>query len=438
MNKNILLVSLAFACSHIFATDNAIHHSIKAPTPIIRDVAEWTIVVYIQADNNLAPFADYNINDMQRVGSTKEVNILVQHDQPNNNKTWRYYIGKNNKVEVNSLSQEMGIDPEKELVSMMQWASQSYPAKRYMMVLWNHGNGVSDKHTRQHSILNNWLQIPGMQENIAEKDRGILYDDSQDTFLTNQALTRACDAIKKILGKNIDIVGMDACMMAMVEVAHDIKTSANVLVGSQETEPGEGWPYAGFLGALTSRSPLFGANELASSIVLAYADFYKNDQTCTQSAITLNKIDQVTTTLDNVVREITKCVQANKTESLKMLQTARKKSIAFYVSDYIDLHSFYVGLLGEVQKQRRLLSNTNLRINNTFNSSLSPLETALNAAKKALLDSVSACICGSQYAQAKGMSIYYPKGNVIDNTYPKTSFAKSTQWLSFLKLIGKK
>ena len=65
-------------------------------------VAEWTFLVYIQADNNLAPFADFNIAQMQRgiVADSSRVNVLVQWDQPNNNKTWRYKIVKGGKVDV--------------------------------------------------------------------------------------------------------------------------------------------------------------------------------------------------------------------------------------------------------------------------------------------------------------------------------------------------
>ena len=51
-------------------------------------------------------------------------------------------------------------------------------------------------------------------------------------------LSYALSQIKDVLGQKIDLVGMDACLMAMVEVAYEIKDYVNILVASQETEPG--------------------------------------------------------------------------------------------------------------------------------------------------------------------------------------------------------
>lgn len=444
MKKNILQLCLllTFGAGNIFAL--GAFNTQKTSPQKARDLAEWTIVAYLQADNNLAPYANYNINDMQRVGSSKSVNMLVQWDQPKNNKTWRYYIEKGKRTDAGSLDKEMGINPEQELIDMMKWASTNYPAKRYMMILWNHGNGVSDRKIKNGKELNplaGWIQVPG-SNNTPRKDRGILYDDSQSTFLTNQALTRVCKSVKTILGKNIDIVGMDACMMAMVEVAHNLRNNVDMLVGSQETEPGEGWPYSAFLAALSEKPSLFGAQELANTIVLAYDNFYKGDITHTQSATFINKIDPIGKTLDNVVTEIKKCHKENAADTIKLLQTARKNSIEFSVADYIDLHSFYTALIDQVKKTRSSDDTRDHKRSSDSTRALSKLalgrlETVVGTAQKALLEAVSSSLVGSQYAKAKGLSIYYPKGNALDKTYAKTSFASETQWLSCLKLLGK-
>ena len=91
-------------------------------TPSAKPIAEWSILTYIQADNSLAEFANFNITSMQKgMQQTSDVNMLVQWDQPNNNKTWRYKIVPGGRVEDGSLSSEMGQNPGPEIVTAMQW-----------------------------------------------------------------------------------------------------------------------------------------------------------------------------------------------------------------------------------------------------------------------------------------------------------------------------
>ena len=73
--------------------------------------------------------------------------------------------------------------------------------------------------------------------------RGIAYDDRSGDCLDNQELKRVLSAAHHLLGRKVDLVGMDACLMTMLEVAYQIRDHAQILVGSEEVEPGDGWPY---------------------------------------------------------------------------------------------------------------------------------------------------------------------------------------------------
>ncbi len=114
----------------------------------------WTLLAYIQADNSLADFASYNINAMQQgMLDDTNVNMLVQWDQPGNNRSWRYRIVRGGKIEDASLSSEMGVNPSQEIVDSMQWAVNSYPASHYGLILWNHGSGIEDYCRSRLSVL---------------------------------------------------------------------------------------------------------------------------------------------------------------------------------------------------------------------------------------------------------------------------------------------
>ena len=50
-----------------------------------------------------------------------------------------------------------------------------------------------------------------------------------------------------IAGKEIDLIGFDACLMGMVEVAYQLLGETDYVVASEETEPVGGWAYQYFL-----------------------------------------------------------------------------------------------------------------------------------------------------------------------------------------------
>jgi hypothetical protein len=41
----------------------------------------------------------------------------------------------------------------------------------------------------------------------------------------------------------IDIVGMDSCLMSMAEVAHELRGSVKYMISSESFGPQSGWPY---------------------------------------------------------------------------------------------------------------------------------------------------------------------------------------------------
>lgn len=405
-------------------------------------LAEWTFITYIQADNNLADFAVYNISDMQKVTIPSSVNVLVQWDQPRNNKTWRYKIVKGGRIDVGSLSVEMGQNPADEIIDMMSWAKTNYDAKKWCVTLWNHGNGILDRSslTPQDLVVKlstQWLQVPGMSSkpsSSALKERGILYDDSQGTFMNNQEMARAFAQVKTILGQNVDVVGMDACLMAMLEVGYQIKQSANYLVGSEALEPGQGWNYSGLLTTLCAR-PTMSAKDFAGAIVKAYGDFYRkiNDPSITQSSIDLSKLQNVVDANDALVDAVYAMKALDSARTLAMVRDARSKTLSFEVPSYIDLVSFYTRLIEATSTfTKTTIKITGARpLNQTIKDAATLVKQRASLASQAVKAAVTANVVGRYYAKASGMSVYFPRG-LADSTYADTLFAQDTNWGSFI------
>lgn len=454
MLKKLILATGAFA--------------LVATTKIHSTVAEWTVLTYMQADNDLAPFANYNICDMELAFKsnkpTDKINMLVQWDQPLNTKTWRYKITPNGRVETDSVAAEMGVNPGKEIVDSMKWAAKKFPAKHYALIMWNHGSGIQDLRKIKFDKINtqlislkikaltSWIEIPGLpapsQNNV--DDRGILYDDTQHTCLTNPDMASALLQISSptVLGKKLDLLGMDACLMAMLEVGYQVRNYADVLVASQQTEPGTGWSYDGVLNPLLA-NPAINSVQFATNIVYAYRNLYAvnaDAQDYTQSGIYLNSMSELKTNIDNFILAVAACNSYNSSAIKAAIRTARLKSIEFAISDYIDLYSFYAALLNVINKSKpkseKIIGDmlakhkVSTKPNPQYDAAINILKTVLIEGFSKIQKSVFVNAAGPQVSNAKGISIYFPRHG-FHSSYAKTFFAKETHWMQFVNTMLK-
>jgi len=380
------------------------------------NTAEWTVMVYLDSDNNLESAGINDINEMEIAGSTTEVNIVVQVDRvpysvlaANNqgyaddtsNGNWtntrRYYITQDfDPVQINSqLISDLGElnmgDPQT-LIDFASWATTNYPAKKYLLVIWNHGGGFRSP---------------------AYTTKDIAWDDTNGgDKITMPELEDALFAISNQMGKNIDIVGMDACLMAMIEVAYQIKDYADILVTSEEVEPGDGWPYDAILGELTS-NPLVSSGQLSVDIVDEYIFSYPYSKV-TQSAIDLSYMDTLTSQLSDLALAI-----MNDSLTLKSKYILASANSQHYGDpDFIDLYDFcskvlYYSNNFEVKAIALIIQQTLLNF------------TVINSGYN------DASLSGS-----KGLSIYFPWYYGYSSYYNYTNFSQDTFWDEMLLSLG--
>ena len=385
--------------------------------PPVPNIPEWTVMIYLDADNNLESAGINDINEMEMVGSSSDVNIVVQVDRipysvlaanneghldDSSNSNWtntrRYYITQDfDPYQISSdLKSELGElnmgDPQT-LVDFASWAVANYPAKKYLLVIWNHGGGFRSP-------------------TYTAKD--IAWDDtSGGDRITMPELEYAISAISAQMGKNIDIVGMDACLMAMTEVAYQIKDYADILVASEENEPGDGWPYDTILGQLVV-NPTTSPEQLATDIVDKYIYSYPSYDV-TQSAIDLSHMDTLATQLSNLALAI-------------MSDTLTPKNIyinaAYYSQyygdpDFIDLYDFC---------SKVLIYSYNVQVKSI---ALSIQQTLISSVV------INSNYNGWSVSGSKGLSIYFPWYYAYNsNKYNSTNFAQDTFWDEMLLYLG--
>ncbi|HZK40430.1 MAG TPA: clostripain-related cysteine peptidase [Atribacterota bacterium] len=378
------------------------------------NTAEWTVMIYLDSDNNLESAGIDDINEMEIAGSTSEVNIVVQADRipysilaANNqgyaddisNGNWtntrRYYITQDfDPVQINSqLKSDLGElnmgDPQT-LIDFTNWATVYYPAKKYLLVIWNHGGGFRSP---------------------AYTTKDIAWDDtSGGDKITMPELEYSLSAISAQIGEKIDVVGMDACFMAMTEVAYQIKDYADILVTSEESEPFNGWPYDTILGELAG-NPLISSEQFAADIVDKYIFSYPYNNV-TQSAIDLSYMDTLTSQLSNLALAIMS--DSSTTKSKYVLASTSSQYYGDW--DFIDLFDFCNQLL-------------------TYSNGLEVKNIASNIQQTLNYAVIKSEYSGGSVSGSKGLSIYFPY-TAYHYYYNYTNFAQDTFWDEMLSYLG--
>lgn len=371
--------------------------------PPISNLPEWTVMVYLDADNDLESAGIDDINEMEVVGSSTDVNIVVQADRiPNydySNNDWtntrRYYITQDyDPYTINSqLISELGelnMGSPQTLIDFATWAVTNYPAKKYLLVIWNHGGG---------------FRSTALAKDIAWDDT------SGGDKITMSELEYALSAISIQMGKNVDIVGMDACLMAMIEVAYQIKNYTDILVTSEEVVPNDGWPYDTILGQLVSY-PTMTPNQLATNIVDSYIFSYTASDNVTQSAIDLSYMDTLAGQLSTLALAI---MSDTLTPTVSYINAA-------YFSQYYDDYDF----IGLYDFCNQLV---------TYSNSLEVKNIASNIQQTLNYAVLRWGYNGYEVNKSRGLSIYFPYA-YYDTYYNNTNFSQDTFWDEMLSYLG--
>lgn len=376
----------------------------------IKPVKEWTMLVFLNGNNNLDRFGAEDINEMERVGSTDQINVVVQWASLSTRQVKRVYVKKDtNTSVVNSpVLQDMGtvdMGSWKNLVEFVQWGIKNYPAKRYFVDVWNHGGGWHRTSKR------------ALTAGITPSD--ISWDDISGNFITTPQLGQAMAAISQSLGRKVDLYGSDACLMAMAEVSNEMKDSVDVFMGSQETEPGDGWPYDDLLTAWSKDQTATPA-QVASMLTDAYVKSYSGGSQGSSNGITFSSYNLTAQgALNAAIRDLgINLMTLAPTEAGKAMLALRDTQSYAY-ADYGDLIDFID------QLERKSIKGLD--------------RNAITAVRDAAAKFILTNKTSQSYRLSHGVSIWLPDSsyslNAYDDKYRAMRFHGDTGWLDTLMFL---
>ncbi|MEM3580060.1 MAG: clostripain-related cysteine peptidase [Candidatus Bathyarchaeia archaeon] len=359
--------------------------------------AKWTFMVYMDADNNLDPAGVDDLSEMQMVGSTLDVNIVVLFDRYDKlcgyNGSVILYIGKGYNVTVWggwTDKYELNMGDPKTLSWFIDFVVENYPADKYALILWDHGG--------------NW--------------EGVCWDWTNDDYLSIFEVREALAS----LPVEISLLGFDACLMASIEVGYELSLTnrVNVMVASEDFVPWDGYPYDMILTDLTE-NPAWDEDTFAVHIVDNYIASYTHTACfATLAAINLRTIGTLVEDLKNLTIELISNFAIYRRAVTGAKNGADRYWFGFWhQGPYIDLHQF-IYQLGVIEKKLKPYTDPILDI----------------------WDSVvlySKCCNGPHVKSGAGLTIYFPRNKQLFYTPESylesvTSFAEYTGWYTLLTM----
>ena len=409
--------------------------------------AAWTIMLYISGNdlesgndgngNYNTSGAGYATKDIAEILSVSnqpdDVNIIIETGGAgawrstygiSSSKIGRYYV-QNKQLKQDPTNSSLGNDnmgSSSTFQSFLEWGLTNYPAEKTGVILWNHGGAM----------------------------KGVCYDEKHgDDPLTDNEVVTALSGAFSSLGRTdkLEFIGYDACLMQVQDIAEFNAPYFNYMVGSEESEAGEGWDYDTWIDdvyAGNSTKTILSA--ICDGFIAAYNTNYPgydNDQTL--SVLDLSKVDAYKTAFESLANEIkTKYnnSSSNKTAFENILSNTKNYADIYcnyqsyqqyvnyygyesswftYTGGYYVCHGYHLYGTFDVTDFLNKLSS-----NSTYKTC-----SSLSTAKTALGELIIKNSKGDEAGESYGLCMVAPMNNLVDYNYSSTT-THFTNWRTFI------
>jgi len=297
----------------------------------------WTIMVYISADDVLANFAIDSLNQLRQAATDDGDKVIALFDPNDGNKqTFLYRFDGTNKTktlsEVAKPQGERNMANPETLSDFVKLASEplSQPKDRhYCLILWGHGT-----------------------ELLLDRDPGT----TGERYLTPAKLKSALADTRFNKDNKLDFIAFDACSMSMVEVASALQGYAQYMIASQDEVPDVSFPYARIAEGLKGRGG--DAKKVAELIPQIYVESFR-DYLVTRrngvkeimlSSLDLDSVENVTGPVSNLADILLRAVADENLSNA--IVDARKISRDFVLGLFVDIYDFCEKLPASLDKNK--------------------------------------------------------------------------------------
>ena len=373
------------------SSNDAALETVRVPAP---KTTRYTVMVYMIGSNlesgigaasddiaeMLASGVDFSkANVIVYTGGSRRWNSDIPADH---NNVLDLSLGEEGRI-VAQTAASANMGDASTLASFLDFCEQYYPAEHTALVFWDHGGGP----------------LWGFGVDEVNGGDGLLLSELRDALEASpfavggsQEEGAADKKSAKTGTRKLDWVGFDACLMGSLESAALWSGYADMMVASEEVEPGDGWNWS-YLAVLNDTVD---ATQVTTAILEGYDAHYKevantfSNPDVTLSALDLSQVSVVVDALDDLVAALGSDVTKG---SYAAVNRARHDAKAFGLSA-VDTRSAAYDLVDVVDLAQRLKK-----------SHPKEAEALVAAAEKLVVDHVG------NVDTAHGVSLYFPGEN---------------------------
>jgi hypothetical protein len=415
----------------------------------------WGIYVYFAADvpDPLMQAAVWDtLQTIALVGSSDTVKITAMVDLPN--KDTEYYIiprrpTKKGAVAARILPDRFRTNVDSAsidtILDFFEWSNRNCPADNIALVFWGHGYALDDFDPRiQQKVANVApMQAGGVMGRVAGtfptgegNELKLLYDVTHKSILGNRDFAEAIRDYTELFNgrKPVQVLGLDCCNMAMVEVLSELQGVAEYAVAAETALPFQSWLSAPVLRSFLN-TPYANAKTFATTAAREFINYmgFSASLFIELSACNLGGFGKLEAAVKTLVNALLPAIE--KFENRRAIARAWENGLSFLPDGMIDLASF-CGLLGKyIDSSENAVKSAALSVKATVGGVVD-------------FRGVAPPLTGRRIELSTGVSIWFPpwiqfpnvryfqmqqsKDYLLFNGYSSTHFAKVTGWDLFL------
>lgn len=437
---------------------------------------EWTIMVYMAGDNNLAVDMAYAMEQIKGVAGDGEnsPNLFVYYDgnspsiptlycdfsEPGQPRYVRSYMVPDKLVDVPAKENENAAD-RRSILNFVDWCLNKVEvrgadgeitygrrANRYAMIFSGHSLGFQDKGLFRDETSGRSMKMRDLYftlEDIVSPRKELLAKAKQNKILDDHI-----DRETQILvGQKLDLLGFDSCVMGMLEVGYQFNYVAKTMIASEGSVPTAGWTYAKILGNLARNTK---AGDDAKVVAGRFVrDFIESQDAYTVGGVSvdlaawdLSNMGDLTNAFDALAETLVMCFSENDIiyrQMERVILQVHWKCQSYMYDQNVDLGDFCELLDREISLMIEEMAFTDRGILNEVQDRCRDVLDKLRSV--VILSGFS----GGEYQYSNGMSVFFPwsllayevsKKNYESLWFSKDAVDRSLIWSGFLKTyLGK-
>lgn len=238
-----------------------------------KEIKNTTILIYMVGSDleSLQGRATNDLKEIINAPKSENLNVIIfaggtkswRNEWMINNKNCILEVGENELKQLDNPNENQ-ITYSDTLTQFINFGKDNYPADRYVLDFWDHGDGTLGGFGRDELNNNRTMRLNDIRNGISNS------------------------------GVHFDVILFDACLMGTFETAYALENSADIMIASEDLTPADGIYYSTWLNALAAR-PNISTENLSNLIVESFRvhNVSQPGLQVTMSAIRLDRMDEL-------------------------------------------------------------------------------------------------------------------------------------------------